>query len=395
MPNTLSAYDPIFYAQEALIALEKALGLAGRVFRGYDDAETSREAGSTIDIRVPGAFTAQSAPSSAQNITASKVSVTLDQWKEVKFTLTDKELAYTNQRIIDEHIRPAAYALADNIDQALAALYKDVPWITDWASPAAVADVTAARQRLFDNKVTLTDEALMHFMVSGTIEKELLDLAAFSQWQGAGQAGAETQMRGYLGKRYGLNFFANQNTPSHTSATVADLAGAIDNVAGYAAGIKTIHVDGLTISAVLAVGDVVTITGHTQRYVITAVPTIDGAGEGDISIYGSPNVQGGGLESAVVDDQVVTITLSGGSGATKTQTMAFHRNAFALAMAKLPDFMDGQGVKVFSTPVDPNSRLAVRARTWADPGNSAFYVALDVLYGVKTLDGNKAVRVRD
>ena len=35
-PNTLGIYDPLFYAQEALIQLEKALGLAGRVHRGYD-----------------------------------------------------------------------------------------------------------------------------------------------------------------------------------------------------------------------------------------------------------------------------------------------------------------------------------------------------------------------
>lgn len=395
MANTLSAYDPVFYANEALIALEKALGLAGRVFRGYDDEQTARERGSTIEIRVPGSFTAQDAPSSAQDITASKTTITLDQWKEVKFALTDKELSYTSQRIVDEHIRPAAYALADKIDQTLAGLYTDVPWYTDFTAPAGVADITAARKILFDNKVPLADESMLHFMVSGQIEKELLDLAAFTQWQGSGQAGAEAQMRGYLGKRFGFNFFANQNSQSATSATVADLAGAVNNAAGYAAGAKSMAVDGFTISAALKKGDIVVVTGHTQQYVLTADVTLDGTGAGTISFYGSPNVQGGGLESAVVDNQVVNIVLSGGSGTTKVQNLAFHRDAFALAMAKLPDFFDGQGVRVFSTPVDPASRLAVRARTWSDPNNSKFYVALDCLYGVKTLDGNKAVRARD
>lgn len=397
MANVLSVYDPIFYAQEALIALEKALGLAGRVFRGYDDEQTARERGSVISIRVPGSFTAQNAPSSAQDINASSVSVTLDQWKEVKFALTDKELSYTSQRIVDEHIRPAAYALADNIDLALAALVDDVPWSVDFTSPAAVADITSARRILFDNKVSLADEALMHFMVSGVIEKELLDLQAFAQFQGAGQAGADTQMRGYLGKRYGLNFFANQNTPSRTSQTIADAIGAINNGAGYAAGIKTVSIKNITISLTPALkkGDIMVVTGHTQQYVVTADANSDGSGIATVSFYGSPNVQGGGLEAAVVDSQVVTFTPAGGSGATKVNSIAFHRNAFALAMAKLPDFMDGQGVRVFSTPVDPASGLAVRARTWADPNNSKFLVALDVLYGVKTLDGNKAVRARD
>jgi hypothetical protein len=42
----------------------------------------------------------------------------------------------------------------------------------------------------------------------------------------------------------------------------------------------------------------------------------------------------------------------------------------------------------------PRSRLALRARTWADGNNSKFYVAFDILFGLKTLDGNKAVRMR-
>jgi hypothetical protein len=397
MTNTLSTYNPIFYAQEALIALEKALGLAGRVYRGYDDEVTARTKGDTINIRVPGSFTAQDAPSAAQDITASSIDIKLDQHKEVKFALTDKELAYTSQRIIDEHIRPAAYALADKIDQSLAALVDDVPYFIDFTNPAAVADITNARRVMFDNKVNLEDEAMLHFMVSGVIEKELLDLQAFSQFQGSGQAGVDTQLRGHIGRRYGFNFFANQNVPSRTSQTIADALGAVNNGPGYAAGIKTMAVNGLTISLTPALkkGDIMQVTGHAQQYVVTADANTDGAGATTVSFYGSPNVQGGGLEAAVVNAQVVTFVPAGGSGTTKVNSMAFHRNAFALGLARLPDFMDGEGVKVFSTPIDPKSGLSVRARTWADPNNSKYFVALDALFGIKTLDGNKAVRGRD
>lgn len=393
MANTLSSYNPTFFANEALIQLEKALGMAARVFRGYDDQNTSRQAGSVIDIRIPSSFTAASAPSSAQDITANNTQITLDQWKEVKFSLTDKELSYTGERIIQEHIRPAAFAIADDIDQAIAGLVDDIPWYTDLSSPAAVADVTAARKILFDNKVPLGDPSMLHLMLDGQAEKEFLDLQAFSQFQGAGQAGADAQMRGSLGQRYGFEIFANQNTPSRTSNTVADVAGAINNGAGYAAGVTSIAVDGMATSGAFKKGDIVTITGHTQQYVLTADVTMS-SGAGTLSIFGSPFVQQGGLESAVVDDQVVTIVLAGGSGATKVQNMAFHNNFGALAMARLPDFMDGEGVRVFST-LDPVTGLGIRARTWADGDNSKYNVALDVLYGVKTLDGNKAVRLRD
>jgi hypothetical protein len=384
--NTLSTYNPIFYAQEAILALHKALGMAARVYRGYDDSQSSRQYGDTISIRRPGVFTAQNAPSTAQAITASSIDLKLDQHKEVKFTLTDKELAYTSQRIIEEHITPAAYALADQIDQSLAGLYTGVPWITDFTAPAVVPDITAARARMFKNLVPQDNPAMLHAMVTGDVEGELLNIAAFTQHQGSGEAGVTAQMRGYLGSRYGINFFANQNVATHTSATVADVAGAINNGAGYAKGATTINFDGVTAAAEFKKGDVLTITGHTQRYVLTADFTASSGAVTGATI--EP-----GLEAAVVDDQVVTVTLSGGSGTTKAQNLFFHRDAFALGMARLPDFMDGQGVRVFSI-ADPVTNLSLRARTWADGDASSFYVALDCLYGFRVLDGNKAVRVR-
>jgi hypothetical protein len=395
MPNTLSAYNPVFYATEAQMALEKALGMASRVYRGFDDEQSSRMYGDTITMRVPGAFSAQNAPSSEQDVTASSISMNLNQWKEVKFALTDRELAYSSQRIIEEHIRPAAYALADQIDQSLAALWQDVPYVVDASAPMVVGDITSVRRTMFNNRVPLNDPAALSFMVDGTGEKELLDIAAFTQNQGAGNTGIESQISGFLGRRYGFNFFANQNVQSATSATVADLAGAVNNGAGYAAGIRTMAIDGLSAAAALKKGDILVVTGHAQQYVLTADATADGAGAiASVSFFGSPNVRSGGLEAAVADNQVVTVILSGTSGATRAQNLAFHRNAFALGVARLPDFMDGQGVRAFSTPVDGSS-LSVRARTWADGNNSQFFVALDVLYGIQTLDGNKAVRFRD
>ena len=61
--NTLGNYNETFFAQEALIQLEKALGMAGRVYRGYDPNPQVK--GSTIQIRRPSSFTAQAAPMAA------------------------------------------------------------------------------------------------------------------------------------------------------------------------------------------------------------------------------------------------------------------------------------------------------------------------------------------
>lgn len=382
MPNVLSVYDPIFYAQEALIALEKALGMASRVFRGYD--KSPNELGSIIAIRKPSTFTAINAPSAAQDILASSVSITLDQWKEVKFKITDKELAYTGERLINEHIRPAAYALADVIDQSLVGLYKDVPWSVAWTAPAAVADITNARKTLFNNNVPM-DFGMLHLMVDGTIEAELLNLEAFSQYQGAGPTGERTQLRGTLGTKFGFEVFANQNVASHTSGVAADFTGAVNNVANYAAGTTTMAADAFTIGATVKAGDTFSIAGQTQRYAITADATADGAGAFAAISFTPP------LVAEVLDNAVLTITLG---GASKPQSLAFHRNAFALAMAPLPDIADGVGARI-ATVQDPITGLSLRSRVFYVGDTSTVYVALDVLYGVKTLEPNMAVRITD
>ncbi len=383
MPNVINPYDPIWYAQTALAILEKSLGMAGRVYRGYD--KSPQQPGSVIQIRKPSTFVATDAPATATDLTPTSVSVTLNKWREVKFALTDKELNFAGERIIEDHIRPAAVALADDIDLNLVGLWKDIPYYNDITlSSVGVSNLTDARKTLFNNRVPLDD---LHFMIDGNLEAGFLGLTAFSQQQGAGDQGVSTQQRGTLGQKFGFEVFSNQNVPSATSATVADLVGAINNGAGYAIGTSTISLKSLSISAALKAGDILVITGDTQQYVLTADFTADGSGIIAAATIAPP------LAAAVVDSQVVTVVLSGGSGTTKTQNLAFHRNAFCLAMAPLSTLGNQLGARIESV-VDPITGLALRSRMFYDGNNSKVVVALDVLYGVKTLNQNMAVRGR-
>ncbi len=216
MANTLGVYNPIFYAQEALIHLWNALGMAPRVHLGYSRERETFEKGDTINIRKPSVLTTNNAPATAEDLSTETVAIVLDQWKEVKFKLSDKELAQTQQRIIDDHIAPAAYSWADNIDSALTDLYKDVPWFDDANATIAIDDITGPRKILFDNKVPLQDEGMMHYMLDGAAEQGFLELTAFTQWQGSGAAGVQAQLRGSLGTRFGVEIFANQNVKTHT-----------------------------------------------------------------------------------------------------------------------------------------------------------------------------------
>jgi hypothetical protein len=379
MANDLGYYSPVFYAQEALIVLHKALGMAGRVHRGYDRERRSFQRGEYIDIRKPHSFTVQDAPGTAEDLDVGGLQIRLDHWREVKFALTDKDLALTGEQIIAEHITPAAIALADDIDAHLATEYNNIPWFYDLTTTITVADITGPYQVLFDNQVPM--DGNLHFMMDGTLQNGFQQLTAFNSVANSGTN--ETLLRGSLGTKFNFECFGNQNVQTHTAGTCADAAGAIDYGSGttavYKKGDTLIHVDAMTSGGDWHVGDSFVIAGNTQRYAVTKQVTFTG-GEGDVEF--TP-----GLAADVSEDAVVT-----GRVDTHVANLAFHRNAFALATAPLSEMGNQLGAQIASI-TDPVTGLALRSRLYYVGNSSAVHVALDVLYGFKTLDPNLACRV--
>lgn len=376
MPNKLGSYSPIFYASEALIQLENVLGMAMRVHRGYD--KQSRQKGQLIDIRKPASFEAQDAPgSTAQDLNTETTQIKLDGWKEVTFALTDQELSFTQEQIVEEHIQPAVYSLANHIDTTLCNLYRFIPWYSGTAgtTPNGVSNITKARQVLFDNKVPLDNPGRLHLMIDGMAEAEFLALPAFSQHQGGGESAARTQENGSLGRKFGFNVFSNQNVRKHTKGTASTTALLVNGAA--LKGAETINLDAAAVTGTLQPGDSFVIAGNTQRYVVTTLSTAAGNAFANVGIFPK-------LVADVADNTAVTVQLHDG-----TRNMAFHRNFAALAMAPLSTMGNGRGADIF-TAQDPKTGLTIRARIWYEGKESKMYISLDVLYGVKVLDPNLA-----
>lgn len=377
----VNAYDPIFYVQEGMGILKKALGLAGRVYRGYD--RDPQVKGSTIQIRAPQTFVAQNAPGNDQDLQPGYIQMVLNQWKECKIPLTDKDITLSDERLISDHIGPMAYAIADAVDIELAKLVNDVPWFVDASSPAAQSDISAVFQRLFDNKCAMQDGAL-HFMVNGAIQKELQDLAIFHSAQVAGPAGAETLLRGTLGTRLGFEFFGNQNVQTHTKGTCDDVALQIDG-AGALKGlsvIPSIEAVDAGVTGTLTPGDTFVIAGDTQRYAVTALATAAANKFANVAI--TPP-----LVKNYADHDAVAVSLQTGA-----RCVAFHRNFAALAMAPLTEMGDGIGARI-ATVTDEDTGLALRSRVWYNGDTSSLKVGLDALFGVKTLRTDLACNFRD
>lgn len=387
MVNVLGVYNPIFYAQEALRNLEKALGMANRVHRGFEQERRTFGRGEVISIRKPAVFTVADAPATAEDLVSPTVNITLDKWRETKFKLTDKELAFTQQRIVDEHIRPMAYALADDIDQDLTALYADVPHVQQSGGTALdVADITQTRKVMFNNAAPVDDFGRVHLMVNGSGEADLLAEPAFSQQQGAGDVGVNTQLRGSLGTKFGFEVFANQNSQSAHSEGNLTPTGAISVGTTTAVGDTTIDITAATsFTGTINVGDMILVTtaGTTYRYAVTAAAT----GTPTVTVPISP-------PSRVVHTASTDVVTLDQEDTKFANNLAFHRNAFALVMAPLPSIGNELGANV-ATVTDPVTGLSLRSRLYYQGNDSQVHVAIDALWGVKTIDADMACRLRN
>lgn len=379
MPNTLGLYDPLFYAQEALRALEKALGMAASVYRGYEPTPTQK--GSTIKINRPSTFTAADMPVAATDLAPTSVDLVVDQWKGVTFQLTDKELAFTKEKIIEDHIRPAAYAVADAIDLSLVALYKDVPHVVAADSGSPEFDFPNLIAKMFDNKVPKDQRTLM---MNGAQEAAYLKRQIFVSAEQASNGG-EAQREGALGRKFGFSLFSNQNVPNHVVGTLdgtAMLVNANTPIASLTVVIK--DTDNI-LTGTIKKGDAFTITTAGVTYAYAAAVDATAAANLVTLTIADPR----GLVVAAVAADVVART----TAANKAENIAAHRNAFALGMAPLSEIGGMLGAKI-ATIADPITGLALRSRMWYDGDNARVKVGIDALWGVKTLDGHLAVRLR-
>lgn len=392
MPNQLGGYDLTIFVNEALRFLRLRLGIAGRINRGYNPQPTQK--GRTIQIPVRSSFTAQDAPSDPQNIDAGQVDVTLDHWKEVKFALPDDEGQFTEERIIEDHVEPAAYALAADVETRLAALYTQVPWAVDRTSDV-VADIIAVRQRLADNGAPMTDR-MLHLAVDHTTEAALLNTDIFKSAQIVG--GTDNQdalMEGFLGRRFGFEIFADGVLPAHTSGTVvsagSDIAGALTADADQ--GATQIAIGSLSGTQTLVKGDSFVIAGHTQRYTVQANKAlVDGAATIDIFPALAQDYDSGAVVTFEKGDEAAIHADAFGVN------LGFHRDWATMATAPLQSHRGSrqaaaQGIQV-ETIADDETGIILRGRMWYDPDLSRLMTAFDLLYGFKVLDPNLATLLR-
>lgn len=308
--------------------------------------------GTAIDIPMPQAYTvanvtARPTFASANDSTPSYVQLPLDQWKHVDFFLTDKQMVEVdrNRHFMPMQVSEAVKALANNVDNYIHNLYKGVFGYVGTAGTAPFAstsDATEARRRLAEQLSPMDN---LRMVINPAAESKALQLTPFSDWSQSNDA--RPKIEGEIGRKFGFDWYMTQNVVSHAAGTAASCTVSSTQVANTST-IDMIASGGGTIN----VGDIFTLSGDTQTYVIKA------RSANSLQIANTSTVT---LTVAPVIQQAVSAATQVTFKGSHAVNLAFHRNAFAFAsrplMANTAELSMGSQMM---TATDPISGIGLR-----------------------------------
>jgi hypothetical protein len=387
-------------ANDLSAAIPKLIAMGAQALREYcvmprlintDLSAMAREKGDTIDIVLPSAVPAIDVvpgvtATNPGDMTLGKVPLTLSNWKEAPFYLTDKDISSVLMGVAPMQATEAVRALANEVNASIFALFTKIYGVvgTDTVttpfgnfSAPSPADATSCRKVLNQQLAPLSPR---YMVLDPTAEAAALNITGFLDASFRGDTGGISE--GQIGRKLGFNWYSDQTVPSFVSGTLAPgSAGCIAKAStNQAVGLTTIvcTTGAATGSAALKVGDVVAIVGQPTTYVVTAAVT-QAAAAADFNLQISPP-----LKKALTGGEVVTLKTgipSTGATATRVQNLAFHRDCFALASRPLLDTAVTQADRERMMSVtDPVSGLALRLEVTREAKRTRW--SFDLLWGV-------------
>lgn len=408
MSNSL--ITPTMIAREAIMQLDNNLVWGNSVHRGYEGefgaSVNGNKVGSSVTIRRPVQFTVrEGATANVQDVTEGTTSITVDKQRGVDFKFTSSDMTLNISEFSERYIKPAMIQLANTVDKDIAALYKDVyNWVgspgqtinsyTDFIKGPERLDLGAVEQ---EGRIGVLSPA-DHWGLAGAFSSLYINKTATNALEKA-----------TLGEVGGVSLLMSQNVQTHTVGAHGGTPltrGANQGVAYSAAKAtmtQTLATDGWTTSSSLKQGDVFTVSGvyavnpvtkatlaHLQPFVITTTVTTAASAANTTSIVISPPLITTGPYQTVSADCAdnTTITYFGTASTGYPQNLLFKKEAFALAVVPME-----RPAGATDVVTESYKNLSVRLIPYYDGTNDVSNWRLDVLYGVKTIDARKAVRL--
>lgn len=401
MANT--ALTASIIAREALVMLENQLGILNTLYRAHEDefakSVNGYRVGDSISIRRPADFTVRTgATASIQDVIEGSVTLQVSQQVGVDFQFTSTELTMKIEDLSERVIRPAMSTIVNEIardcfSQFYQAVYE---WVgTPGQTVDAFSDFAKAPERLDIMAVPQDNrQAGMHptdywGLIGAQTSLFVQDIARPAFREGA------------MGNVAGLDTYMSQVLPTHTvtAATAMNIpSGAVSYDTAKNTWTQTVAATGITgATATLNAGDVFTLpntfkvnpktkvsTGVLQQFVITTSVTASG---GNATVTFAPPMITSGPHQTVTASTGGAATFVGTASTAYRQNLAYHKNAFALAVVPM-DLPPG----AYGAARDTYKGFSARVIPFYDGTNDISKWRLDILYGRRTIDPRLAVR---
>lgn len=396
MANTLTAIMPKILARGLMTLRERCI--MPRLVNGDYSTEAAQK-GTTIDVPIPTAVTTTNVapaevPIAGVATVTSTVQVSLSNWKQNQpIYLTDKELCDIdrNAHYLPMQLAEAVRALARDVNQSIFAKYKGTTrgvfgacgtgGVTPFGSGVTVLSATDAR-KVLNRQVCPKDSR--RAVLDWDAEAMALSLSQFSDAEKI--MSADVKIEGEIGKKFGIDWFADDDVPTHTSGTCKTLVGTlvINNAALGATSIILTSNSASDDAKTIVQGDILTIAGDTQKYVVI--------GAGPYTLSGSTGAQTvtisiyPGLRFDPAGTEACTIALS------HVVNLVFHRDAFAFATRPLVQAtVDLElGSKILSMQ-DAQTGLVLRLEVSRQHKQVAW--EFDILWGTELVRPEMAMRI--
>jgi len=378
MANTLTDLVPKILTEAAIIYRNNSI-TANLVNRGFDTE--FRRKGDTINVP---SFTAPSVQditpgrgneNTPSNIVASNVSVTLDKWKEVKIQFTDLELKKIEDGRPSEALEKAIISLVDYVDADILSNMAVKGYSTAGTAGAAFSDpatLVDARTKMSAKNVPMRmRSAAINPTVAGAFIKDT-NLSDSSQF-----GGSEVLRDAVIGRLYGYDIVETNNLTDFVGGTLSNGTSKAATVTGAnAVGVNSIAMSDTTLTGTVVEGDVFTIAGDTQEYVVTATAT---AATNAITVAFEP-----ALQVATSGTEVVTFVVN-----YTAAGLAFQEDAYIFGSAPVQiDFTGGNMVESFTDPVS-----GITFTYEVERVNKNTEHSLSILYGGEALKREGIVRL--
>lgn len=408
---TNTVLNPTIIAKEALVLLDNQLQFAKSVYRGYEEEYSKNvngyKVGTTINIRKPAQFTVRTgAVAAIQDVTEGYTQLAVNTQVGTDFKFTSADLTMKIGDLSDRVIKPQMIQIANKIDRDLAGLYSNV-WNytgTLGSTMNGFGSFAKAQQRL--DEMAVPSEDRMSVVAPADYWDTVSNLTGLYIAQSANPA----YRQGTLGGVAGLDVMMSQNINTFTAGTRTNgtVNGAGQNVTytGSQANTytQTLSVTGLGANGTVAAGDVFTIANvfavnpvtkaplsYLQQFTVTTAATASAGGVASLTISPAIIISGAfqtvQLASGTELPTGGTVTWAATASTSYLQNLAFHKNAFALAVVPME-----RPAGAIDVARETYKGLSVRVIPYYDGINDVSSYRLDVLYGFAAIDPRLATR---